>query len=111
MKLAKNTKLPTKEGDMNLLVEFGGGFCSPTHITMTPAQMQTCLEQGQEYALSLIGVSPSEYELWQSTDGTALCMERLRNGKQCGKQVGSQLDLESWKAQHRNDYCYLHSGE
>lgn len=95
---------------MKMMVELGGGFCSPTVISMTHAQMQTFLEQGRDYALGLIGVTPSEFELWQATDGTALCMERLRSGKLCGNQVGLQLPLEQWKGHHRRAYCYLHHG-
>ena len=92
----------------SLMVEFGGGFCRPTTISMTPVQMQNYLDQGEEYALGLIGVSLPEFESWHSTDGTALCMERLRSGKLCGNQVGLQLSLEKWKLLHRNECCHLH---
>lgn len=99
--------------DMGLVAsfEFGGGFCSPEQIKLSPEDVLAVLEHGQDHVLRLIGVEPAAFEEWQATDGRALCMERLKNGKLCGNQVASQCSLGTWQRLHRNAYCHRHGGE
>lgn len=91
-------------------VRFGGGFCSQTRVQLTPDQVIGYLEQGLDYVLRLQGIEPDEFEEWQQTDGRALCMETLKNGKLCGNQVASHCSLDDWKRLHRNEYCRTHGG-
>ena len=91
-------------------VQFGGGFCTPSRVSLTPEQVVAYLSEGLDYVLGLQGIDPSEYEEWQATDGLALCMETPKSGKLCGNQVASQCDLPTWKNLHRNSYCHLHGG-
>lgn len=98
------------DGGMVNSVEFGGGFCSPTRVVLSPEQVIAYLDQGIDYVLRLQGIEPVEFEDWQSTDGRALCMETLKSGKLCGNQVASQCSLDEWKRLHRNEYCHTHGG-
>ncbi len=95
---------------MVVSVQFGGGFCRPTHVNLTPEQVVTYLEEGLDYVLRLQGIEPAEYEDWQASDGRALCMETLKGGNLCSNQVASQCDLPTRKKMHRNEYCRRHSG-
>ena len=98
-----------QEADLVASVEFGGGFCRPTKVVLTPEQVISYLEEGLDYVLRLQGIEPVEYEEWRAADGRAMCMETLKSGKMCGNQVASQCDLPTWKRLHRNEYCRLHS--
>lgn len=89
-------------------VRFGGGFCAQTRVELTPEQVIQYLDQGLGYVLRLQGIEPEEHEAWQASDGLALCMETLKNGKLCGNQVASQCSLDEWKRLHRNEYCHTH---
>lgn len=89
-------------------VWFGGGFCTPTMVNLTPEQVIGYLEEGLDYVLRLQGIEPYEFKEWQQTNGRALCMQTLRSGKLCGNQVASQCSLDDWKRLHRNEYCHLH---
>lgn len=98
--------------DLGLKVtfEYGGGFCSWDYLHLTPEQVLASLEGGPEVVIRLLGVDPEEYALWRSSSGSALCGQRLKSGKLCGKQVASDCNLEDWKSLHRNRYCHLHRG-
>lgn len=89
-------------------VRFGGGFCAQTRVKLTPDQVIKYLDQGMDYVLRLQGIEPEEFEEWQKTEGRALCMETLKNGKLCSNQVASQCSLDVWKRRHRNEYCRTH---
>jgi hypothetical protein len=90
-------------------VSFGGGFCVPTRVELTPEQVILYLDQGLDYVMRLTGAEPEEYEEWQACHGKALCMETLKSGKPCGNQVASECSIDEWKRLHRNEYCKTHS--
>lgn len=100
-----------QDAGLDAVVEFGGGFCQVTYVSLTPQQVLRYLEEGLPYVLRLQGIEPEEFEEWQAHDGRALCKEILKSGKLCGNQVASQCSLDEWKRLHRNEYCRRHSGE
>lgn len=99
-----------RNADLIAEVRFGGGFCAETRVELTPEQVIEYLDKGLDYVFGLQGIEPNEFEEWQQTDGRALCMETLKNGKLCGNQVASQCSLDDWKLRHRNEYCSTHGG-
>lgn len=90
-------------------IEFGGGFAGHQYKKLTPVQVLECLHGGEDVLYSHIGVTAAQYREWRKSDGTALCMQRLKSGKFCGNQIGLQLDLDIWKSRHRNNYCHVHA--
>jgi hypothetical protein len=62
------------------------------------------------FAAKEFNLGKSEYIEWVRLDGTALCGERTKSGRQCRNSVGggSQLDAGEWKEKHRQIACSTH---
>ena len=50
-----------------------------------------------------------EYREWVAADNAALCSERTKSGKLCGKSIGKCHGLDEWRSRHRSAPCSVHA--
>lgn len=108
MKPDINTLIALKNAGASISVSVGGGFSSQKIIELSPSDAILYIEKGSEVLETILGAPQKSLSSWMDSQGTALCMQTLKTGKQCGNIVGFQLPFDEYLRLHRNSYCHRH---
>lgn len=103
-----NTPIGMDQRAVSITVRSVGGH---TSITISPNELAKYNADPDAFVAQHLGLTPAQYAEYIEVDGAPLCGATTKKGVPCSVMLGRiQMDVGSWLALHREQYCKSHGG-